>query len=135
MADKTPDPVDVHVGARLRLRRKAINQSQEALAKHLGLTFQQVQKYERGVNRISASMMYRAAAAQGVDVAWYFEGLDQADRANGELDPLLAFGAAHGGLEIAGAYLTLDTQRQASILSVVRAIASSAALNTALVAA
>lgn len=70
-----PDPIDVHVGARLRARRKLIGSSQEALADALGLTFQQVQKYERGFNRISASKLYRAAAVLEVAPAYFFEGL------------------------------------------------------------
>jgi transcriptional regulator with XRE-family HTH domain len=70
-----PDPIDVHVGARLRARRKLIGMSQEAVADALGLTFQQVQKYERGLNRLSASKLYRAAAALKVAPAYFFEGL------------------------------------------------------------
>jgi transcriptional regulator with XRE-family HTH domain len=73
------DPIDVHVGDRIRQRRKLIEQSQQDLAGKLGVTFQQVQKYERGANRISASMMCRAARAQGVEPNYYFEGLGVAD--------------------------------------------------------
>jgi transcriptional regulator with XRE-family HTH domain len=58
-----PDPIDVAVGARIRLRRQELGMSQQVLAEHLGVTFQQVQKYERGSNRISASMLVRAARA------------------------------------------------------------------------
>ena len=58
-----PDPIDVTVGAAIRFRRKEIDHSQSALAEALGVTFQQVQKYERGTNRISASMLVRASAA------------------------------------------------------------------------
>lgn len=78
-ANFSPDPADVHVGARIRLRRKQLGQSQEALAEAIGLTFQQVQKYERAANRISASMLHRTAKAQGVPESFYFEGLDQPD--------------------------------------------------------
>lgn len=67
-----PDPVDVHVGARMLARRKQLNQSQAALADEIGVTFQQVQKYERGSNRISASMLYRTAKAQRVMPGYYF---------------------------------------------------------------
>ena len=59
--DKTPDPVDIHVGKRLRMRRKDLGYSQQALGDALGLTFQQVQKYEGGSNRISASRLYFTA--------------------------------------------------------------------------
>ena len=64
-----PDPIDVAVGLRLRTLRKQKEMSQDALAKTLGITFQQVQKYERGSNRISASMMVRAARALDTPVA------------------------------------------------------------------
>lgn len=76
--ETTPDPVDVHVGARLRLRRKLMEISQSDLAGALGLTFQQIQKYERGSNRISASKLYAAAQRLQVPVEWFFEGLDMA---------------------------------------------------------
>jgi transcriptional regulator with XRE-family HTH domain len=80
-----PDPIDVHVGDRIRARRKLLGQSQDELAKALGITFQQIQKYERGANRISASMMFRAATAQGVSPDYYFAGLAQVDGPS--LDP------------------------------------------------
>lgn len=70
-----PHPVDLHVGARIRLARKDRGMSQEALADALGLTFQQVQKYERGSNRISASKMFEASKALDLPPAWFFEGV------------------------------------------------------------
>jgi transcriptional regulator with XRE-family HTH domain len=73
--DRTPNPIDVHVGLQVRLRRKALKISQEKLAETLGLTFQQVQKYERGANRISASKLYEIARTLRVPMAWFFEGL------------------------------------------------------------
>jgi transcriptional regulator with XRE-family HTH domain len=73
--DRPPNPVDVHVGLQVRFRRKALKMSQEKLADALGLTFQQVQKYERGANRISASKLYEIARALRVSIAWFFEGL------------------------------------------------------------
>jgi transcriptional regulator with XRE-family HTH domain len=76
MAETSPDPVDVHVGRILRTRRKELGQSQSALAEALGVSFQQIQKYESGSNRISASMLFRAATAQMVHPTFYFEGLD-----------------------------------------------------------
>jgi transcriptional regulator with XRE-family HTH domain len=87
----TSDPVDVYVGDRIRARRKLLGQSQQALAEYLGVTFQQVQKYERGSNRISASMMNRAAIAQGVSVAYYFEGLNQSVPSLGPANPAEAW--------------------------------------------
>jgi transcriptional regulator with XRE-family HTH domain len=70
-----PNPVDLHVGARIRLRRRMQGVSQEKLADALGLTFQQVQKYERGANRVSASKLYEIAAALRSPVAYFFDGL------------------------------------------------------------
>ena len=67
--------VDTHVGERVRMRRKLLGVSQDQLADNLGLTFQQVQKYERGANRISASKLFRIAEILNVDVAYFFDGL------------------------------------------------------------
>ena len=69
------DPVDVHVGSRLRERRIALGITQAALADKLGVTFQQLQKYERGANRLSASALWRAAEAVDVPVTYFFDGL------------------------------------------------------------
>ena len=77
-----PDPIDVHVGARLRLRRTMLRISQEKLAAALGLTFQQVQKYERAANRISASRLYQLCRILGVRVGFFYDGLDRAHAAN-----------------------------------------------------
>ena len=68
--------IDTHIGGRLRQRRKLVGLSQTDLAEGLGLTFQQVQKYERGANRISAAKLYEAAHILHVEVAYFFEGLD-----------------------------------------------------------
>lgn len=70
-----PDPVDVHVGARLRQRRTLLGMSQEKLAKAFGVSFQQVQKYERGANRISASRLHMLTKILDVPVTYFFEGL------------------------------------------------------------
>src|ERR1700752_4276824 len=67
-----PAPVDVHVGARIRTRRLLIGMNQEALARALGLTFQQVQKYEGGANRISASRLAELADILGVPIGYFF---------------------------------------------------------------
>ena len=76
MTEEAPNPVDVHVGRRVRLRRKELGVSQAWLADRLGLTFQQVQKYERGANRISASKLYQIASVLEVPITYFFEGLD-----------------------------------------------------------
>src|ERR671917_2598173 len=73
--ERRPNDVDVHVGSRMRQRRKMLNVSQEKLADALGLTFQQVQKYERGFNRISASKLFDAAHFLQAPITYFFEGL------------------------------------------------------------
>ena len=72
---RSPNPVDTHVGRQIRTRRKILNISQEHLAKDLGLTFQQVQKYERGSNRVSASKLYEVARTLQAPISYFFEGL------------------------------------------------------------
>ena len=82
--DRSPNPIDVHVGLQVRLRRKELKISQEKLAETLGLTFQQVQKYERGTNRISASKLYEIARSLRVSIAWFFEGLSDPQEGRGK---------------------------------------------------
>jgi transcriptional regulator with XRE-family HTH domain len=69
-----PNPIDLHVGSRIRLRRKVLGVSQESLAADLGLTFQQIQKYERGTNRVSASKLYEIARSLQTTTSYFFEG-------------------------------------------------------------
>ncbi len=80
-----PNPVDIHVGARVRLRRTLLGMSQEKLGEAIGLTFQQVQKYERGTNRVSASRLYDLSGVLDVPVQFFFDEManevsDQAPR-------------------------------------------------------
>lgn len=74
MAKKAPNPIDKHVGARVRMRRMMLSMSQEKLGNSLGLTFQQVQKYEKGTNRIGASRLQQISHILQVPVAFFFEG-------------------------------------------------------------
>ena len=74
MAKKTPNPIDRHVGSRVRMRRMMLGMSQEKLGDALGLTFQQVQKYEKGSNRIGASRLQQISLVLQVPVAFFFEG-------------------------------------------------------------
>jgi transcriptional regulator with XRE-family HTH domain len=74
MAIKTPNPTDKHVGARIRMRRLMLGMSQTALANGLDLTFQQIQKYEKGVNRVGASRLQQIAHILRVPVEFFFEG-------------------------------------------------------------
>lgn len=71
-----PHPVDIHVGSRVRLRRVLCGLTQEKLAERIGFTFQQLQKYERGANRISASVLYSLSAKLDVPVSFFFDGLE-----------------------------------------------------------
>lgn len=70
-----PNPIDIHVGTRLRLRRTLLGLSQETLGEAVGITFQQLQKYERGANRISASRLFNLSQVLGVPVSFFFEDL------------------------------------------------------------
>jgi transcriptional regulator with XRE-family HTH domain len=88
MVKKAPNPIDKHVGSRVRMRRMMLSMSQEKLGGALGLTFQQVQKYEKGTNRIGASRLQQISAILQVPVAFFFEGAptfhpDSGDGANG----------------------------------------------------
>lgn len=70
---KKPNPIDVHVGSRIRLRRNMLGMSQEKLGENLGITFQQIQKYEKGTNRVGASRLQAIASILGVPVSYFFE--------------------------------------------------------------
>ena len=85
---KTPNPIDKHVGARVRMRRIMVGMSQEKLGEALGITFQQIQKYEKGTNRIGASRLQAAARILAVPVNYFFEGASD--------DPATAVGFADG---------------------------------------
>lgn len=89
MADK-PNPIDVHVGRRLRLRRTLLGMSQERLGQLLGLTFQQIQKYERGVNRIGSSRLYELGQILDVPVSFFFDDMSEDRQARELLAPGLA---------------------------------------------
>lgn len=78
-----PHPIDVHVGSRVKLRRMILGLSQEALGKSLGLTFQQIQKYEKGVNRIGASRMFEMAQLLDVPVQFFYEDVGGGRPADG----------------------------------------------------
>jgi transcriptional regulator with XRE-family HTH domain len=74
MPAKAPDPMDVHVGKRLRMRRLMLDMSQEQLGEALNLTFQQIQKYEKGANRVGASRLRELSSALQVPIEFFFEG-------------------------------------------------------------
>ncbi len=126
--ERSPNPVDLHVGARIRMRRKILGVSQEKLAESLGLTFQQVQKYERGANRVSASKLYEIARSLQAPVAYFFEGLaDPSEPGDGEVRNDLQvheFLMTPEGLELAGLFpkLTKAPVRR-RLLDLVRSMA------------
>ncbi len=121
---RLPALVDTYVGNRLRGRRKAIGMSQSQLGDALGLTFQQVQKYERGHNRISASKLYEAARAMGVQVSYFFDGLpDPTDAKAAPVsmdDPCQALAAMDLGPELARALVDTDRAGRAIVLQTVQ---------------
>lgn len=78
LANGEPNPIDIHVGERIRLRRTLLGLSQEKLANMLGLTFQQVQKYERGMNRVGASRLWDISKVLSSPINFFYEDMDQA---------------------------------------------------------
>ncbi|MBT4888926.1 MAG: helix-turn-helix domain-containing protein [Rhodospirillales bacterium] len=118
----TPNPVDVHVGGRVRLRRTLLGVSQEKLGDSVGLTFQQIQKYERGANRIGASRIYELSRILDVPVSFFFDdmptelkthegrfaaGLRDKEQGTYEADPL----ARRETLELVRAYYKISDPR------------------------
>ncbi len=85
MGEFGPRPVDVHVGGRVKARRKLIGMSQKELGKRVGLTFQQIQKYEKGMNRIGASRLWQFSLILGRPISWFFEGIGERKRKRDDL--------------------------------------------------
>jgi transcriptional regulator with XRE-family HTH domain len=129
--DKAPNPIDVHVGLQVRVRRKSLGISQEKLADALGLTFQQVQKYERGANRISASKLYEIARTLHVPTAWFFEGLEDpvgegsaSTAASGDAARVQAFLMTSEGMALANLFPRITERRvRRRIVELVRSMA------------
>ena len=110
---KSPDELDAHIGARVRLRRIMLGVSQEQLGTALGLTFQQIQKYEKGLNRIGAGRLYRIATALSVSVAFFYEGLpDPRDKAgdgdSGNGDAIQRFLTSPEGYSLCEAFMKIE---------------------------
>ena len=124
------DPVDVFVGARVRALRRLRDLSQQELAPHLGVSFQQIQKYETATNRISASMLHRIAVLFDVPVGALFEGAPNGERQGvlpGPADPAMAPGVdvlvnTTGGLGLAEAFLRLPPALRAPLVDVAQAL-------------
>nr|WP_310000434.1 helix-turn-helix transcriptional regulator [Caulobacter segnis] len=125
-AERHPNPVDLHVGARIRMRRKILGVSQERLAEDLGLTFQQIQKYERGANRVSASKLYEIARSLQASVGYFFEGLEAtADGVSDAGEPFVHdFLMTSEGLELATQFPRITRSKvRRRILELVRSMA------------
>src|SRR3954462_8373266 len=114
-----PSPIDVHVGGRVRLRRTLLGMSQEKLGDALGLTFQQVQKYERGVNRIGASRLFDLSRVLDVPIGFFFD--DMPDALGGGVAGSLPRRAALGGFADAQDSFDDDTLHRRETLELVRA--------------
>ncbi len=116
--------VDVRVGNRLRLRRTALGISQEELGRKLDLTFQQIQKFESGSNRISASYLFEIAKVMRVPVSYFFEGADQPDHLAKLSKPLQKFIMSGEGLALWRSFSRLkDDKLRQRVLDLVKAMA------------
>jgi transcriptional regulator with XRE-family HTH domain len=130
MASKTPDPIDKYVGSRIRMRRIMLGMSQEKLGDALGLTFQQVQKYEKGTNRIGASRLQQIADVLQVHVSFMFEGAPGASTSGGMSESaspayVSDFLATSDGLALTKAFTRLkDAKLRRSIVDLVEQIAA-----------
>jgi transcriptional regulator with XRE-family HTH domain len=126
--DGSPDRVDIHVGARIRMRRILLDMNQQALARNLGLTFQQVQKYENGTNRVSTSRLAEIATALRVTVGYFYAEL----RDEGSLSPEEALWQERisqtEALELVRHYYAIpDSRVRGHFLGLIKAAAAAAA--------
>ncbi|MGO8920060.1 MAG: helix-turn-helix domain-containing protein [Stellaceae bacterium] len=136
-----PNPIDVHVGSRVRLRRTLLGMSQEKLGEAIGLTFQQVQKYERGANRVGASRLYDLSRVLDVPVSFFFDDINPETAAAALAGPGSGDGAAHRyepdpmmrreTLELVRAYYRIpDAQIRRRLFDLTKAIANACANNS-----
>lgn len=129
---KDPQPTDKHVGSRVRMRRMMLRMSQEKLGDALGLTFQQVQKYEKGTNRIGASRLQQIALALQVPVSFFFDGGPGTGTGAAPLVPaespqyVTDFLATRDGLDLTKAFTRIASQKlRRSVVDLVEEIAAS----------
>jgi transcriptional regulator with XRE-family HTH domain len=129
MTTKAPNPTDRHVGSRVRMRRMMLSMSQEKLGDALGLTFQQVQKYEKGTNRIGASRLQQISNILQVPVSFFFEGAPNQGAANGMGEApspayVADFLATSDGLALTKAFMRIkDPKLRRRIVDLVRQMA------------
>ncbi|MFD9901292.1 helix-turn-helix domain-containing protein [Mesorhizobium sp. NPDC059025] len=126
-AESTPHPVDQHVGKQLATVRVQSDVSQAQLARSIGISFQQLQKYENARNRVSASMLYEIGKSLGVPVSRFFEGLPGNDKVSGEAPPLpiderLAFIASAEGRRLIERLMQLPPRVRRRVSSLIAAL-------------
>lgn len=119
----TRNPVDVEVGRRICSLRMSQGKTQSDLARALGLTFQQIQKYETGANRVSCSKLYQVALFLGEKPAFFFPEGDTDDAGGSDLLPTVRLGAVSSGHELARLFVDADKTGRDAILGVARALA------------
>jgi len=126
---KQANTIDAQVGNRVRLRRMLVGMSQEKLGDHLGLTFQQVQKYEKGVNRIGAGRLYQVAHILGVPVGYFYEGIvEQIPAGPGvaeeqAMPPVMEFLSSGEGLQLSLAFMRIkDHKIRRRVLDLVKSL-------------
>ena len=126
---KSPNPVDRHVGTRVRMRRMLVGMSQEKLGEALGITFQQIQKYEKGTNRIGASRLHQISQVLGVPIEFFYDGAPQVEGAAGFSESaspayVADFLTTAEGLELMKAFMAIKEPRvRRRIVDLVRALA------------
>ena len=125
MPKKQANPIDIQVGNRVRIRRMLIGMSQERLGDLLGLTFQQVQKYEKGVNRIGAGRLFEVSRILNVPVDFFYEGV-AAQLAGNEQEnaaPVMEFVSSGEGLQLSLAFMKIkDTKVRKRVLDLVKSL-------------
>lgn len=136
MQAKLPSPIDVHVGTQIRMRRKSLGMSQSALAGRLGITFQQVQKYEKGANRVGASRLQAIASILGVEVSSLFANATpdggEANPALGSINAMQTFVASNEGFSLNQAFSRIRSAAvRKSIVALVTSLAASEAIENA----
>jgi transcriptional regulator with XRE-family HTH domain len=122
MTRRDPNYIDVHVGSRIRMRRQLISMSQERLGELLGITFQQVQKYEKGSNRISASRLFYASKTLGVPIQFFYDGLPEVDQSGGLAEgvnnnDLIAQMMTPEAIQLAKAFKNADAELKLKIIA------------------
>ncbi len=127
---KKPNPIDIHVGSRVRLRRMMLGMSQEKLGTQLGITFQQIQKYEKGTNRIGASRLQHISTVLSVPVAFFFEDAPATPGASPGLSEsassnyVVNFLSSSEGIQLNKAFVRIrDPKLRRRIIDLVRAAA------------